>query len=68
VALIRAINAVDELAQELHRRRESRRRNRRSLDGEPVRILARISGQDGGVVADESPHSREKSFNIASTR
>jgi len=68
VALIRAINAVDELAKKLHGdERAGAEIVARSME-KPVRILAENSGQDGAVVADEVRIRGEKSSTSASTR
>jgi chaperonin GroEL len=64
VALIRAIDTVDELAKKLHGdEKPGAEIVARALE-KPVRILAENSGQDGAVVADEVRIRGEKNFNI----
>ncbi len=64
VALIRAIDSVDELAKKLHGDEKAGGEIVARALEKPVRILAENSGQDGAVVADEVRIRGEKSFNI----
>ncbi len=64
VALIRAIDTVDELAKKLPGDEKAGAEIVARALEKPVRILAENSGQDGAVVADEVRIRGEKSFNI----
>jgi chaperonin GroEL len=64
VALIRAIDTVDELAKKLHGDEKAGAEIVARAMEKPVRILAENSGQDGAVVADEVRMRGEKSFNV----
>ncbi len=64
VALIRAIDTVDELAKKLHGDEKAGAEIVARAMEKPVRILAENSGHDGAVVADEVRLRGEKNFNI----
>jgi chaperonin GroEL len=64
VALIRAIDAVNDTIKKLHGDEKAGGEIVARALEKPVRILAENSGQDGAVVADEVRIKGEKNFNI----